>query len=542
MKEDIIKILKELVAIPSISSDPSENSAAEYIHDFISRIPYFRENPDLFGMRAIDNDPYGRHLAYALVKGRGGGNGTVILTGHYDVVSVEDFGSVREYAFDIEALPEHLAKLKISDDARRDLESGEWIFGRGSSDMKSGLAIFLDYIAEYAQDPNGGNLLFLSVPDEESYSVGMRKAAKLLLELREKHDLQYKLLINGEPSGHVDGKHVLQIGTAGKCMPVVLIQGKKAHIGECFEGLNPLGVLYEIFSETELSTEFSDVVEDEVTPPPTWTCLREIKESYDASIPLLAAGYMTAVSYYTTPEQVMNRIRAITEAAFARRIDKMRRHFADYNRKAGRPDGDLAFSPQTLLFSELRAYCEKTYPDTFGSFYEKQYREIGEKLAKGELNYPEATLRMVREVLAFSQIMDPVAVLAFAPPFYPAMLSSKIPGKEKCVLEYFDCIRENSKRMYGIDLKKQRYLVGLCDCSYAAVDSDFRGESVYIANTPLWGDLYDIDFPEIRELNIPCLILGPYGKDFHQISERTERFDLCERIPALVRELCKFAF
>ena len=44
-----------------------------------------------------------------------------------------------------------------------------------------------------------GNVLFLSVPDEESYSVGMRGAAGFLADLREREKLSYDLLIDLEP-------------------------------------------------------------------------------------------------------------------------------------------------------------------------------------------------------------------------------------------------------------------------------------------------------------------------------------------------------
>ncbi len=46
-----------------------------------------------------------------------------------------------------------------------------------------------------------GNVLFLSVPDEESYSVGMRGAAGFLADLREREKLSYDLLIDLEPMG-----------------------------------------------------------------------------------------------------------------------------------------------------------------------------------------------------------------------------------------------------------------------------------------------------------------------------------------------------
>ena len=33
------------------------------------------------------------------------------------------------------------------------------------------------------------------------------------------------------------------LGSVGKCMPVVLVQGRTAHVSRCFDGLNAVGVL-----------------------------------------------------------------------------------------------------------------------------------------------------------------------------------------------------------------------------------------------------------------------------------------------------------
>jgi arginine utilization protein RocB len=122
------------------------------------------------------------------------------------------------------------------------------------------------------------------------------------------------------------------------------------------------------------------------------------------------------------------------------------------------------------------------------------------------------------------------------------MLSTKILGKESFVLDCFEKIKADSVALFGIDVIVEHYAVGLSDCSYAAVDDAFQGETEYIENTPIWGDLYRIDFSKIRELNIPCMLLGPYGKDYHRITERAELFDVGERVPKLTRRICEYVF
>jgi arginine utilization protein RocB len=540
MKDRILSLLRDLTAIDSVSSTDRENRAAEYLHRVLGSFPYFKLHPELFGARRIAGDSLERDIVYGLVRGKTAG--TVILLGHYDVVEVEDFGRIRDYAFDMEKLPEHLAAMDIDDDARRDLESGEWIFGRGTADMKGGVVINLDYLEEYSRSPGGGNLLFLAVPDEESYSLGMRKAVELLVELRERFSLDYELLMNMEPTHREEGRQITLIGTGGKCLPVALVQGKKAHAGAVFDGLNPIGVLGNIYAATELSMDFVDIKGEEATMPPSWTFFKDLKDTYDVSLPVWAAGYFNVLSFYTTPAEVLERLKGISHRAFTDYLDKTQEAFLKYHAlRSRRPDREIPRDYQVLDFGELMAYCREQRGEEFGIFYQNLYRQIRDRLQTNELNYPSATIQIMRGVLEFSGITSPAAVLGFAPPYYPAMCSTGIKGKEGRVMEYFEVLRKYSEAEYGIGMRAEHYAVGLSDCSYAAIDRPFDYRE-FADNTPLWGDLYQIDFNLIEKINVPCMILGPYSKDYHRMTERVQKADLTDRIPALARRLGDYVF
>lgn len=66
-----------------------------------------------------------------------------MLSGHFDVVSTEEYGKAEPWAYEVgtSKLEEMLRKMPLDDVAKADLESGEWIWGRGVADMKGGLAI-----------------------------------------------------------------------------------------------------------------------------------------------------------------------------------------------------------------------------------------------------------------------------------------------------------------------------------------------------------------------------------------------------------------
>ncbi|NLA90070.1 MAG: M20/M25/M40 family metallo-hydrolase, partial [Synergistaceae bacterium] len=97
-----------------------------------------------------------------------------IITGHYDVVDAEAYGPLKDLAFSPLELPRRAGELELPEEARKDLESGEYLFGRGVSDMKGGIALMMAFLAEAARKGDfPANLLFLAVPDEENTSAGM---------------------------------------------------------------------------------------------------------------------------------------------------------------------------------------------------------------------------------------------------------------------------------------------------------------------------------------------------------------------------------
>lgn len=50
-----------------------------------------------------------------------------------------------------------------------------------------------------------------------------------------------------------------------------------------------------------------------------------------------------------------------------------------------------------------------------------------------------------------------------------------------------------------------------------------------------------VDFKEIGKLNIPVVLLGPWGKDIHRRTERVNRKSLLVELPEILLELAETA-
>ena len=110
MEEKVYEYLNRLVSVPGISDTDEERKTAEAIREILAEQPYFKAYPENLGTVEIPGDARKRPLVYGLVRGNKKSGRTIILTGHYDVVSVEDYGPLKPLAFSMDELKAELEK------------------------------------------------------------------------------------------------------------------------------------------------------------------------------------------------------------------------------------------------------------------------------------------------------------------------------------------------------------------------------------------------------------------------------------------------
>lgn len=125
-----------------------------------------------------------------------------------------------------------------------DIESGEYLFGRGALDMKSGVAGHMYLIQYFSEHPEelDGNLLAIGECDEEDNSKGIITALDLLEELKEKEHFEYVACINADYSTNYapgDENRYIYYGSIGKLLPCFAVFGKEAHVGQAFSAPGP---------------------------------------------------------------------------------------------------------------------------------------------------------------------------------------------------------------------------------------------------------------------------------------------------------------
>lgn len=551
-----IRALAEaFVAVPTHTGSPMERQADAFYRDWFARTPWLRAHPDHCGLHALPDDPHGRSVAWALVRA-GDSARTVILIHHYDTADILDYGALGDLAYAPTALTGRLAdlveagQLALPVEATGDLAGGDWLFGRGICDMKGGAAIemaLLETHGDRAGRP--GNLLMLGLPDEENLSAGMIGAIPLLHQLRERFGLDYRLLVNTEPHMRVEpGTGVLAEGSSGKIMPVVYVKGAAAHVGQVFNGFNPVLLLAEIIRRTELDPAFLEVVDGEATLPPAWLHARDRKDHYDVTLPLAAAGYLNILTLERTAGEHLERLRQVCLEAFTAVIGHMGECHREYRRRAGLVAAPLPWRPDVRTYPELERCAEAHAGPAYAAAKAARSAALKAEIGAGRTSLAEASVEMVELVLAHSGIATPVVVLALAPPYYPSVSNRQVRAQGPAPDSPFrtlagladDLVRFTGST-WGQPYTVNGYFNGLSDLSYALYPYDPAEMAATEAAMPLWGENYRVPFARIRDLGVPVLNIGPWGKDFHKLTERVYLPDLCGRTPALAREAIQLA-
>jgi arginine utilization protein RocB len=536
IEKDIADIFYRLVAIKSDTNSVYEKDVEAFFRDYFSNIDYFKKNKEYYGAYPIINDPLYRAVSWGLVKGKGAE--TVVLVNHNDVVDIEDFKAYKPYAYSPDELAKALyeVRLELPEDVREDLESGGYIFGRGAADMKAGAAIQLALVKKYSELKDfNGNVLYLSVPDEENVSAGMRSAIDLMMELREKYGVDYIYTINSEPHQRTQAEvGVLSEGSVGKVMPFVYVRGYLSHAGKVFEGFNPVNLLSAIVNRTELNLTFSDVVGGEASPPPTWLYFKDSKVNYDVSMPLSACGYMSVHTLCSCPIEVMDKIKTICLQSFQDTIEYMNSRYKDYRNSIGAEYEPLPWKLKVLTYKELYQEAEENYPERFVREYYNKLVEAEEMIRKGERTLADINFELIEFIFNYINDLSPKVVIGLAPPYYPSVSIANIKNLDRKYRELPDQIIEFAMKSYNQAYTTVLFFTGISDLSYTYMENSEAVIRSLEEGMPMLGTLYTLPLAKIEKLSMPSLNIGPWGKDYHKLTERVLKEDLLQRTPALL--------
>lgn len=521
--EALRSLLCQVVSWKSMTLTDGEKEFPLKIKGELQELEYFQKNPSHLRLYEADFD---RSLLTALYK-HPEARETIVLISHFDTVNTEEYGDLEEFAYQ----PEELTKLLLErvddlpEDATNDLLSGEYLFGRGTMDMKMGLVMHMSLIEKASKQEWPINLLLLTVPDEEANSSGMREAVPKLLQLREEFELTYKLFLNGEPvfpQEPGDMNYYVYSGSIGKIMPSALFYGKETHVGDPLSGITAPYIASFLTQRMEWNSTMQEEVMGELTPLTVTLQQKDLKLEYSVQTPYRSAALYNVFLMKRNAEEIMGIFEQVAFSA----ANSCNEHYLKVCRKnLVEPVGKV----QVLRYEQLLKYAvQKLGVD----FVEITQAAIN---ANNEWDDREKSLRIADILMIQCQELSPAIVLLFAPPYYPPVNSSDDALVKQCV-EY---VKEQGVNKFNYPVKQIHYFNGISDLSYVNYQDNMDGWTTFQENTPVWGTSYSIPFSDMIQLRAPVLNVGPLGKDAHKRTERLHMKSAFEDVPELVEGMIK---
>ena len=534
MEKRIHELTLDMVGCRSVVGTADEIVMSEKVYQIFSSIAYWKENPQLLSRLPFLNDPLGRFSVVASLKGeKCASDKTVVMIGHTDTVGISDYGDLKELAIQPDKLMEALKNVTISKDARNDLESGDWLFGRGVLDMKCGVAIIIAIMEHISKDIKNfeGNIIFAAVGDEEGNSGGMLSFVHELIQRQEQEGYDYLAVIDTDytaPRYENDYNRYIYIGTVGKLMPSFYVVGKETHVGDPFNGLDPNQIAGAIINKINKNVAYSDVADGEVSLPPITLQQRDLKEEYSVQIAKTANLYFNYATHKSTPDEIMENLRQAAQQAFSDVINLLNERFNVYCKASGMEYKRLPWKAKTMTYQELYEEVKAERGEALDFIIADLKKNLMQDNTIDERLFGQ---KIVDKVHGLWSCKDPVVILYYSPPYYPHNYVSGKTPKEAKLLDVIERVTRKHEGQYKIVDKK--FYPYISDLSFASAPGDDRILALE-NNMPAYGSRYILPIPEMQKLALPVVNIGPYGKDAHQFTERIERDYSFKVTPALV--------
>lgn len=566
--DEVLHLTKTLVGILSISPNiEDENKCADVIHD-LTLAKYENGNmPDVVSDFWFSED--GRKNFACLLKSKKISDKTIILMSHFDTVGVDDFSRYGDtsLAFQPDKLIEEIKKylqskqdLDISEtSALKHLQTSDWLFGRGSVDMKSGVAINIAVFRAFAKpDENGhrlidefdGNILLLACPDEETESVGVLSAVPNLLKLREKEKLNFIGVINTDytaPRDENENTRFIYSGTIGKLLPSFYILGVRTHVGEVFRGIDASQIAAELVREINLNPEWMDEWKGklgseeltEVAVPPVVLHMRDFKPSYNVETAGDAFVYVNWLTLQITPIQAMKKMQDTAKQALGQVVKRIGESYAEFHRLGGQSQTPPEWTGLVISYDEL---CEMVTEKLVDKNLEEWLKNKVDEFSAQAKDSRMLSSLLIAELTKLAKINKPAIVTFFSPPYYPSVL----PRDDELTHAVASVLSE-----FGDEIQLRAFYPYISDLSYLRLDHADGLESLkkFMPLLDLKSkegiNLYSLDsnkLNEIQALNCAVINIGPFGRDAHGLYERVYMPYSFETVPQIIFETIKQAF
>lgn len=520
-RKRMYEAMERMVKAPSISGTKEENGVTYVMEELLYEIPYFQEHKEHVMRVPVKEDPLGRDLIAAYLELNPDCPDTVILTGHHDVVDVDEYGPLQDVAFDVKTITQRIGELPMDEESRRDYESGQWYFGRGTADMKIGHALSIELLRHYAEEGGiSANLLYVAVCGEETNSEGMLAAVDFFNEFGKEKNLKYKVMLLTEcfmVDGAEEGVKYIQYGGSGKIMPMFFCVGHTTHGEEPFLGLDANLLNGEIFRKMHMNPEFCQQNHGVTTAPPAGLKMQDLKLNYSLSSSLYAASYYNIATIKLEPEALVKRLTELAEEAFVEVNAYLDKRADGFAKLAGKAPKTFRAEPCVRTFQQLYEAAKANYQGDF----QEHLKEYTKMLMETNPELQDTGVKLVKHIYEMQEEKKPMIIVSILPPYYPDVNIDPTEPGTAAMLKAIEETIAYAKDHFGETLKTSEYY-GISDLCYTWLAEGMDFDTIF-KNLAGMNLFYQFPAEALKEFKVPTLVLGAYGKDLHKYTERLDK-------------------
>ncbi|WLR46630.1 M20/M25/M40 family metallo-hydrolase [Halobacillus litoralis] len=535
LSKQVEAISRALIEVESVNGTSGEANVANVIKKILLSFPYFSKHPEHTFEVHVPDDEHKRKNIFALLKSHKGHKQTIVYHAHMDTVGTDDYGSLKPSACDPTILENFFKNYAFDSKAREDAQSGEWLFGRGALDMKSGIAVHIANLLYFSEhiDELPGNLLLMINPDEESQHSGVISSIPELNRLKSEENLDYIMAVNTDfisPQYDQDPNRYIYTGSAGKLLPCFYIYGRETHVGDTLSGIDSTLVSAEINRRINNNLELTEDIKGEHILPPSCLYAKDQKERYNVQTAKSSQLYFNYFIYELSAKDVMDKLKVITEEACEEVTHKLASSYEAFTKQVGIPNYSQSWGIDVQTLEEYIQYLRS------------QGIEVADIIRKAGVQYKNLEPRIKGfKIVETLQLLDPDkkprVLLFFGPPYLPHNYLQADNSRDQTLLEVIQANLSKTQEQTGESFAIKRFFPYLSDGSFLSLHESDEEISSLLQNFPDYEYTYPLPIKEIRDLNIPSVNMGVYGKDGHKWTERVHKPYSFDTLPMLIREI-----
>lgn len=502
---EITTLAKWLISIPSISTTKGESVITNAIYNGICDFNYFKKNTDKLFL--ISHEDQINSSIIALVKAANPTANTTLLLCNVDTSSVDNYGSLKSYAYKSDDILKKLISLNISDDLKKILQNEHNLFGLGVVESKGAAATFLMLLKSFSDKTYDlkTNLVFVCTTGSLDKNKGIKACLPYLDQIATNFKLKYTLAINAKPSPIHDDKYHIYTKSLGHICPCFYIISKNG------KALNP----YKNFSSSLLAAKLIEKLElnPQITKDISNYCSSlSLSKFYTKNTRLAMSDILLKFKldfFNLDPNQLIIELKKCCVETFesiASTLDDREALYCQYTKSNFSLD---LIEAEVITYKELITKAKHKYQGNLTNAIET----LIFKARQDFLNDEEILCSILDRLIELSHIQRPAIIIFLSDDYCPQQnFFESIPDERESIMHIHALVDKlNSINDYQIIIEQD---------AYHSQDISFLRPTAADCAVEALSKQCPINFDPFYNLNVPTITLGVNGYDMHLPSER----------------------